>query len=75
MTAETRKRTTYLRIGRKPKVNDKRSLVRRYNLKRVNYLTNRPVPDRYAGWCERTGSELIATFLLDFLYLADFGSY
>jgi len=30
-------------------------------------LTNRPVPDRYAGWCERTGSELIATFLLDLL--------
>jgi hypothetical protein len=31
-------------------------------------LTNRPVPDRYAGWCERTGSEIIATFLLDYYY-------
>ena len=29
-------------------------------------LTNRPIPDRYVGWCERTGSQIMATFLLDY---------
>jgi len=28
-------------------------------------LINRRIPDRYVRWCERTGSQLIATFLLD----------
>jgi len=29
------------------------------------FLTNRRIPDRYVRWCERTGSQLMATFLLD----------
>jgi hypothetical protein len=28
-------------------------------------LTNRRIREPYVRWCERTGSELIATFLLD----------
>jgi hypothetical protein len=28
-------------------------------------LTNRRIPDRNVRWCERTGSQTMATFLLD----------
>jgi len=30
-------------------------------------LTNRRIPDWYVRWCERTGSQLMTTFLLDYL--------
>ncbi|MEO6681425.1 MAG: hypothetical protein ABIN48_01245, partial [Ginsengibacter sp.] len=29
-----------------------------------------PCTERYARWCERTGSQLMATFLLDFFLIS-----
>ncbi len=39
-------------------------------------VTNRPYAKRHVRWCERTGSELIATFLLDLaVYVQEFKAH
>ena len=34
---------------------------------RQHYFNKPPYAERHVRWCERTGSELIATFLLDLM--------
>jgi hypothetical protein len=80
--AETPKRTTRKRIGRKPKVKFGRAEQSSRNDREESQsicLTNRLIPDRYVGWCERTDSgsprylsySIQPTGLLGLLYFND----